>query len=81
MRMQLRNVQKTPKCWLIFHSQYSKNYLSIYVVIQKFQVQRPPCATMEDEIIITLLKRNVSFDTLEYMNNIGHLTLADYFWK
>ena len=36
---------------------------------------------MEDEIIITLLKRNVSFDTLEYMNNIGHLTLADYFWK
>ena len=44
---------------------------------------RPPRATMEDQIIITLLKlkHNVSFDMLGYMNNIGQSTAADYFWK
>ena len=44
---------------------------------------RPPCATMEDQIIISLLKlkHNVSFGMLGYMNNICQSTAADYFWK
>ena len=42
---------------------------------------RPPRATMEDQIIITLLKlkHNISFDMLGYMNNVGQSTAADYF--
>ena len=42
---------------------------------------RPACATMEDQIIITLLKlkHNVSFDMLGYMNNINQSAAANYF--
>ena len=40
---------------------------------------RPACTTMEDQIIITLLKlKHVSFDMLGYMNNINQST-ANYF--
>ena len=42
---------------------------------------RPACATMEDQIITTLLKfkHNVSFDMLGYMNNINQSAAANYF--
>ena len=44
---------------------------------------KPACATMEDQIIITLLKlkHNVSFDMLGYMNNINQSSAANYFQK
>ena len=49
----------------------------------KVSSTRPPRATEEDQVVITLLKlkHNVSFDMLGYMNNKGQSTAANYFWK
>ena len=49
----------------------------------KVTVTKPPRATVNDQMIITLMKleHNVNFDMIESMYMIGQSTAADYFWK
>ena len=64
--------------WCFTPSTWKLKYLCSDI---KVSGTRPACATMEDQIITTLLKlkHNVSFDMLGYMNSINQSAAANYF--